>query len=146
MNKFQGLTLQGTVVWASSRDRLPLDSTNSIFERDVKKMTEYTASLYRYFLPCSSMHIHPFQIYYQLTSQTSLSPFRGDETWWMFLHVYPILFICYILSFCQIKKSDIFGMAWYSHLKAHGSVIFYCSHPFLWINNEMFSICFIIRC
>lgn len=107
-------------------------------------MTESTASLYSYFLPCSSISIHPFQIYYQRISQMSLSPFRGDETWWTFLNIYPILLIRYILSFCQIKKSGINGIAWYCHLKVHGSVIFYCSHPFLLVNNKMFSIAFII--
>lgn len=140
MNKFQGITLQGTVVWASFKKQA---ATGQHFWKRCTKMTEGTASLYSCFLPCSSIHIHPFQIYYQWTSQTSLSPFRGDETQ-MFLHIYPILLIRYILSFCQIKKSDIFGMAWYCHLKAHGSVIFYCSHPFLLVNDKKFSIWFVI--
>lgn len=117
---------------------MPPDSTNSIFERDVQKWPSL------HFLPCSSIHIYPLQIYYQWTSKTSLSPFRDDETWQTFLHIYPILFIQYILSFCHIKKWDLFGMTWYCHLKAHGSVTFYCSHPFLLVNNKMLSILFII--
>lgn len=46
INIFQAITLQGTVYELHSRGRLPLDSTNNIFERDITNLTEPTATTF----------------------------------------------------------------------------------------------------
>lgn len=46
INIFQGITFQRTVCGLHSRSRLPLDSTNKIFEGDITKLTEPTATAF----------------------------------------------------------------------------------------------------
>lgn len=123
-NQIAGIVLQWKIIELHSRSKLPLDHKTNIFERHVQNWI-YSWFL-QLFFPCFSIHIHPFQIYYQQASQRSLAQFRGDETWKVFLHIYLILFIQYIFWLCQVKKFVILGMAWYCHFKVHDSVTFCC--------------------